>query len=370
MIIDSRNPIDVTIVLPSYNERNNISNVINELLNISSQYQVEILVIDDNSTDGTASLIRKLASKDRRIRLINRYNRSGLSSAIKEGFINATGDIIAVMDSDGQHEPITIFKAIEILKTQCKDLVIGSRFLRESNIKGLSKGRESGSSIANFVARLSLSYQYKKLTDYMSGFFVLYRPSCIPFVKKIDVNGFKFLYELLAISRGKLSIEELPLSFQERGYGESKLDLSIMWDYLISLIHTITLRILPRRAISFGLVGSIGVFVQLISTQVILALTNLSFEQALPISVVLAATSNYLINNLLTFRTNRLKNIALIRGLFKFLLVASLPILANIGLTSSFYKFISPNTFLAQMAGIIVVFIWNYAASSRLVWNN
>tara|TARA_Y100001968_G_scaffold286223_1_gene286734 strand:- start:1066 stop:1344 length:279 start_codon:yes stop_codon:yes gene_type:complete len=90
---------------------------------------------------------------------------------------------------------------------------------------------------------------------------------------------------------------------------------------------------------------------------------------ALPIAVVIAASTNYIINNSLTFRANRLRNKALIIGLIKFLIVSSLPILANVGLATTFFKYISPNTLLSQLAGIIVVFIWNYAASSKLVWN-
>ena len=94
-----------------------------------------------------------------------------------------------------------------------------------------------------------------------------------------------------------------------------------------------------------------------------------TFQNVLPIAVVSAATSNYLVNNWLTFRINRLRNKALFIGLLKFLIVSSLPIFANVGLASSFYNLVSPNTLFSQLAGIIVVFIWNYAASSKLVWN-
>ena len=99
-------------------------------------------------------------------------------------------------------------------------------------------------------------------------------------------------------------------------------------------------------------------------------LLNLDFEKALPFAVICAATSNYLINNSLTFRANRLRNFSLLIGLLKFLLVSTLPIIANVGLATTFYNNISTNTFLSQLAGIIVVFIWNYVASSKFVWNN
>lgn len=96
---------------------------------------------------------------------------------------------------------------------------------------------------------------------------------------------------------------------------------------------------------------------------------NLSFEKALPFGVILAASSNYTINNFLTFRSNKLKGMSFYYGLLKFLLVSSLPIIANVGVTNIFYNQFSANSLLSQITGIKVVFIWNYAASSKIVWN-
>jgi len=360
----------ISIILPTLNEIRSISNLINSLLKLSIQYNVEMIVVDDDSSDGTGNLIREFSQKDKRIRLIYRIGRKGLSSAIKEGCLSASGEIIVIMDTDGQHDVKDISKAIDKLIKDKKDLISGSRFLEKSCINGLSMMRERGSSIANNLARFSLSGKYKHLTDYMTGFIVFRRNKIMPYVQKVDVNGFKFLYELLAVSKNKLNCDETPLNFKERKYGSSKLDISILWEFLISLVHTSIGRIIPRRAISFGLVGSTGVLIQLLITYSSIWFFNIDFENALPAAVVIAATSNYLINNFLTFRISRLKNRALIIGLIKFLIVSSLPIIANVGLATSFYKNISPNTLLSQLAGIFVVFIWNYAASSKFVWNN
>jgi dolichol-phosphate mannosyltransferase len=203
----------------------------------------------------------------------------------------------------------------------------------------------------------------------MSGFFALRLEPLQPLIRAVDVNGFKFLYELLAVSRGRLRVAEVPLQFQARSYGNSKLDLAIFWDFLISILHSLSLRLLPRRAISFALVGASGVVVQLLATQLLMGLGGLDFGAALPVAVVAAASSNYLINNALTFRFQRLTGLALLQGMLKFLLVASLPVLANVGLASAFYSFVARDTLWAQLAGILVVFVWNYAASSRFVWN-
>ena len=174
---------------------------------------------------------------------------------------------------------------------------------------------------------------------------------------------------MLSLSKGKLVVKEVPLIFRERKYGVSKLDLAIVWDFLISILHNLSLRLLPRRAISFGLVGLSGVFVQLFITSFLTKIVSIGFYNALPIAVISAATSNFLINNQVTFRSNRLKDMALIIGLFKFLIVASLPVIANIGITTAFYKYISADTFIAQLAGIAIVYAWNYLASSSFVWN-
>ena len=362
--------INLSVVLPTFNEKNNIQPLIDDLLELSMFYELELIVVDDNSTDGTSLMVRNLARKDRRIRLINRIGRAGLSSAIKEGCLCASGEILVIMDTDGQHEVNTISSGIQKLLQDELDFVIGSRFLDKSAIRGLSEARKGGSNIANFLAKLSLPKKYCHITDFMSGCMVLNRQSCISFIEKIDVNGFKFLYELLAVSKGKLKGKEIELTFQPRKYGKSKLDIAIVWDFFVSLAHTCFQRLIPRKAISFAFVGATGVIVQICAVYFLIWLLGIDFDKALPFAITLAASSNYLINNSLTFRTNRLKNRALIIGLFKFLIVSSLPIMANIGLATTFFNYISPNILLSQLAGIIVVYIWNYAASSRLVWNN
>ncbi len=366
--IDSNNH-RVSIVLPTYKERENISSIVQELFELFKSYELEILIVDDDSNDGTFELVKKISFEDSRIRIIRRVGRSGLASAIKEGLLSATGDYVALMDADGQHRPVDVLNAFLHALRNKTDLVVGSRFLKSADIKGLSQRRTGGSSLANVLSRCSLRKKYSHITDYMSGCFVANLDACLAFIYKVDVNGFKFLYELLAVSRGKLSVEEIPLTFEPRLHGESKLDLSIVWDFLISLLHTATCRILPRRAISFAIVGLSGVLVQLLTTSFVMNIFAFTFKEALPISVITAATSNYLINNKLTFRSKRLTGVLLIKGLLKFLLVASFPVVANIGLATAFYNMVSDNELLAQIAGISIVFIWNYVASSRFVWN-
>ena len=118
----------------------------------------------------------------------------------------------------------------------------------------------------------------------------------------------------------------------------------------------------------------VSVLVVMLVSLTVLGVAAARIVSPLPVTaepaVVVAATSNYLINNALTFRFQRQQGAALVRGLLKFLVVASLPVLANVGVASAFYQLVKPSTFWAQLAGIVVVFVWNYAASSRFVWNS
>tara|TARA_B100000941_G_C28506200_1_gene557477 strand:+ start:929 stop:2020 length:1092 start_codon:yes stop_codon:yes gene_type:complete len=359
----------ISIVIPTFNEVKNIIPLLNNLISLINNFEYEIIIVDDDSPDGTSEKIKKYMKDNQRIKLITRIGRSGLSSAIKEGLIFAQGKYLLVLDGDGQHDPSFISDMINEIKNSKYDLVIGSRFLSSSNLEGLSNKRSLGSKIANKFARFSLPNNYSPITDFLSGCFCLNRETKNNLIRKIEINGFKFLYELLSVSKGKLLIKEVPLIFKERKYGNSKLDFAIVWDFLISILHNFTLRLIPRKAISFGLVGLSGVFVQLFITSFLTKIISIGFYKALPIAVVCAATSNFLINNQVTFRSNRLKNLSLLIGLFKFLIVASLPVIANIGITTAFYEYISADTFIAQLSGIAIVYAWNYLASSSFVWN-
>jgi dolichol-phosphate mannosyltransferase len=358
----------LSIVLPTYNEKLNVSPIVEQLLPLSEDYDLEILFVDDDSTDGTADAVVALAHRYPFVRLIRRVGRFGLSSAIKEGVLNATGDVVVVMDSDGQHQPVAVATAVQNLLSTNADLLIGSRFHEHADIRGLSAKRERNSTWANNVARFSLP-RYRQLTDYMSGFFALRPQKCLPFVRQVDVSGFKFLYELLAISHGQLQVAEIPLQFQPRISGESKLNLAVIWDLGISILHTLLRRSVPRRALSFGLVGSSGILTHLLLFSLATNLLSFSFEHAQILAVVCAASTNFLINNVLTFRSQQLKGKALLVGLVRFLIVTSLGMIANVGVSSAFYHNVSNQPLLALLSGIAVDFVWKYAASSRFVWN-
>ena len=363
-------PLSLSVVLATYNERDNIGPMLQQLKSLlGERHRLELIVVDNNSPDGCSELVRELGRQDPRIHLIRRVGRSGLSSAIREGLLAACGEVAVVMDADGQHEPEAVQRAVQHLLDADLDLVLGSRFHPEASIAGLSAGRQRGSEQANQLARFSLP-AYAQLTDYMSGFFALRPDRCGAAIRGVDVSGFKFLYELLAVSKGNLRVEEIPLNFRSRQAGDSKLDNAVVWDWLVSLVHTATFRVLPRRAVSFGLVGLTGMVVH-IGLYALLRSLGVDFFPTQVVAVVTAACSNYLINNALTFRSRRLRGRSLGIGLIKFLVVSSLGMAANVGVSTVVFASLQggPIAMIAVASGILVDFIWKYAASSRFVWN-
>ncbi len=368
---------NLSVVLATYNEVESIGPMVQQLLSQLDQDGgplLEVIVVDDDSPDGTAQVVRGLSRQDHRVHLLLRCDRSGLASAIRDGLLSASGELAVVMDADGQHDSAIIHAAVALLEQQGLDLVVGSRFHGDcrcggKRIAGLSAKRQSGSERANWLARRSLPI-YSHLSDLMSGFMVLRLATTRAAIRRVNLAGFKFLYELLSVSEGKFKVGEVPLNFRPRQRGSSKLDQAIVWDWLVSLLHTVTGRIMPRRAISFALVGLAGMAIHA-AIFFILRTTGWSFLSSQIVAVVVAASSNYLVNNILTFRTRRLRGIALLIGLVKFLVVCSLGLIANIGVSTAIYANMREESLgiVAVFAGIVVDFIWKYAASSRLVWN-
>ena len=157
----------ISIVIPTFNEVKNIIPLLKTLINIVSDFKYEIIVVDDDSPDGTSQKISKFMEDNKKVKLITRVGRSGLSSAIKEGLIFAQGKYLLVLDGDGQHEPTFVLNMIEKIKKNNVAIVIGSRFLNSSRLEGLSKKRSLGSKIANKIAAASLSKNYSNLTDHL-----------------------------------------------------------------------------------------------------------------------------------------------------------------------------------------------------------
>lgn len=356
---------ELSIVVPTFNERENVGLVVERVAAVLAGVAWEIIFVDDDSPDGTAAAVRELGRDDARVRCIRRIHRRGLAGACVEGMLAAQAPLIAVMDADLQHDETVLIEMLRPMRLGTHDLVIGSRYVGEGSAeRGLSRGRRTSSQVGGLLARKLLGVS---VTDPMSGFFMLRRELVDAVSPQLATEGFKILADILASARGHLRVTEIPYGFRARLHGDSKLDSRIALDFLGLLLLKASGNLVPVRFLSFVLVGAVGVVVHLAVLKLALAGPNLSFPAAQSIATLAAMTSNFFLNNRLTYRDQRLQGLAALRGLLAFYAICAVGALSNIGIASWLYSN-EPIWWLAGLAGSIVGAVWNYALSSVLVW--
>ncbi|CUA94656.1 glycosyltransferase [Pannonibacter indicus] len=356
---------ELTVVLPTYNERGNVPLVISALRKALEGVAWEVIFVDDNSPDGTAAAARAIAAKDPRIRVIRRVGRRGLSGACVEGMLASSAPFVAVMDADMQHDETLLPRMLAALRSGEVDLAVASRKVEGGDIgEGLSAIRKAGSNFANALARKLLKVT---LSDPMSGFFMLRREVVDELAPRLSAQGFKILLDIVASGEGRLRIRELPFVFRERQEGESKLDTLVTLDYLGLLVSKYLGDMVSVRFLMFSLVGASGVLVHLVALRASLQALELDFNQAQMVATFVAMTTNFFLNNQLTYRDRRLTGFAILRGLVTFYAVCSVGVLANVGVANLIYEN-EPVWWIAGAAGAVMGAVWNYAASSVLTW--
>jgi dolichol-phosphate mannosyltransferase len=361
----SRAAPELTVVLPTYNERDNLPVVIEALREALQGLSWEVIVVDDDSPDGTGEAARALAERDTRIRVIRRIGRRGLSGACLEGFLASSSRFVAVMDADLQHDEALLPRMLEIMRSGEADLVVASRKVEGGDVGlGLSAIRKAGSSLANSLAKRILKVD---LSDPMSGFFMVRRESIDDLAPRLSNQGFKVLLDIVASGKGTLRIRELPFVFRQRRHGESKLDTLVTFDYLGLLLSKFLGDLVSIRFLMFCLVGASGLLVHLAALRAAMLGLALDFLPAQIVATFVAMTSNFLLNNWLTYRDRRLKGPAMLWGLLTFYLVCSVGVVANLGVANLIYGN-QPVWWLAGTAGALMGAMWNYTASSILTW--
>ncbi|MBU1201228.1 MAG: polyprenol monophosphomannose synthase [Nanoarchaeota archaeon] len=217
----------ISIIIPTFNEANNISLLIPKIYDVlDNHYNYEIIVVDDNSPDGTAKVVRRLGKKYS-VRLLLRKNKRGLSSAVIDGFNIAKGDLLCVMDADLSHPPELLSKIILLLNKN--DLVIGSRLVKGGGSESWPIHRKIISWCAQLLAR-----PLTPVKDAMSGFFAL-KKSVINNVK-LEAYGYKILLEILVVGNYK-KVAEVPFTFLNRTFGKSKIGVGVEVEYIKQLAH-------------------------------------------------------------------------------------------------------------------------------------
>ncbi|MGD9847038.1 MAG: glycosyltransferase [Variibacter sp.] len=356
----------LSVIVPTFKERANVPLVVDKVAAILAGFDWEIIFVDDDSPDGTAAAAKAIGQTDARVRCIRRVGRRGLAGACIEGMLASAAPYVAVMDADLQHDETLLAPMLKTLQAGGCDVVIGSRYLAqaEANADGLSETRLRGSQVATLLTRRLL---HVDVTDPMSGFFMLRRDALDALAERLSTQGFKILADILASADGKLRVRELPYGFRTRLHGESKLDNQVALDFLGLLVTKLTGNALPVRFVSFVMVGAIGVLVHLVTLKAGLSAIHLDFGAAQTLATLVAMTSNFFLNNWLTYRDQRLHGIALIRGLLLFYVICAIGAVSNIGVATWLYAN-DPVWWLAGLLGSFVGAVWNYSISSLLVW--
>lgn len=356
----------LALIVPTFNERGNVVELLRRLETALEGIAWEVVFVDDNSPDGTWSLVRQIANHDPRVRCLRRIARRGLSGACVEGILATSAPYVGVIDADLQHDETRLPAMLALLQQGGADLVVGSRYVSGGNAETFDWHRMGASIAATLVARRLLRIE---IADPMSGFFMIRRDSVEALAPSLSTQGFKILLDIIATARGTLRIVEVPYVFAARFQGESKLDSLVALDFFGLVLAKLTRDIVSLRFLLFSLVGSSGLAVHLVVLFVALNLLAAPFAAAQAIAALVAMTSNFLLNNLLTYRDQRLRGLALLRGLAAFYLFCSVGLLANVGVAFSVHGQ-QPIWWLAGAAGALMGAVWNYAMSSLFVWRS
>lgn len=355
---------ELSVIVPTFNERDNVMVLYRRLEATLASVAWEVVFVDDNSPDGTWDVVRALSQRDSRVRCVRRIGRRGLSGACIEGILASSAPYVAVIDADLQHDETQLPKMLLLLASDEADLVVGSRYIEGYKSEGFNKQRAGASALATEFARKMLRVE---IADPMSGFFMIRRDRFEELAPKLSVHGFKILLDVVATAHGGLRAVEIPYTFGARQHGESKLDSMVALDFLGLVLAKLSNDIVSLRFILFAMVGGIGLVVHLATLFIGLQLFKAPFAEAQAAGAIVAMTSNFILNNFLTYRDQRLKGFALLRGLIAFYIVCSVGLLANVGVAFSVYDQ-EPIWWLAGMAGALMGVVWNYAMSGLFVW--
>ena len=225
--------LDLAVIVPTLNERESLPELVEGLKKTLQGLNWELIIVDDDSPDGTAEVVRELALNDQRIRLIHRIGRRGLSSACIDGMMATDSACIAVMDADLQHDESLLPIMMKRLHFEDLDLVVATR-----NADGGSMGTLTASRVllSRFGQRIGHAIVRCQLTDPMSGFFMLRRELFVEVARGLRGKGVKILLDIITSSRRPLKIGEAGYRFRPRQYGTSKLNVIVGLEFLAMIL--------------------------------------------------------------------------------------------------------------------------------------
>ncbi|MEM2224169.1 MAG: glycosyltransferase family 2 protein [Acidilobaceae archaeon] len=349
----------ISIVIPTFNEADSISRLISDIrrnLELNGYNNFEIIIVDDNSPDGTWMIVDEESRRDSRVKLIRRINIRGLGSAIVDGMRASTGDYIIVMDADYQHPPEVIPELIKRAISIGADIVVASRYSRGGGVRGWSLLRKIISYGALIIAYILIA-ESRRTRDPISGFFLVKRGVDIGCVKG---KGYKVLLEIL-VANPNAKVIDVPYVFRERLYGESKLGLKDIIDYIIQVLEL-------SRISKFAVVGASGIPVNLGVMALMLALGS-PVDIASLAGIESSIAWNYLWHEVWTFKYMFRGGVKGVASRFVgYHVSVILGAATQYAVMRILYTILSLNPLIGQLLGIIAGFIVNYTIARRIVW--
>lgn len=348
--------VELSIVIPTYNEKENIEFLIQDIQIEFKKNNIngEIIVVDDNSPDGTGKIVERLIRKNKQIKLIHRGGKLGLSSAVLDGWKIAEGNILGVMDADLSHSPEKIHELYNPIKHKAVDFTIGSRYIKGGEIEGWDLKRRMMSKIATILAKL-----FTDVKDPMTGFFMI-RKECVK-GKKINSRGFKILLELILKADYK-KVKEIPIKFTNRIKGRSKADSSEIIFYLKNLFgYRKYIRKGVKQFIRFSFVGLIGTFINLAILYLFTEIIGFYYLFSAIIAFIVAMTNNFLWNKLWTFGEGI--KIDILKKYLKFSLISISALAVNLFFLYLFTEIFGVYYIISQMLAIAISLTINFAGN-------
>lgn len=353
----------VSIIAPTYNERTNVRPLAKAVSAAMGNMPWELIFVDDDSPDGTYLEVVAVAREGAPVRAIRRVGRRGLASAVVEGAMSAHADIIGVIDADMQHDETLLPRMLDILQTTDADLVVASRHMEGGGMGEWSAGRQRMSAFATWASRLLVG---EAVSDPMSGFFMTRRSVFDAAIYDLSQQGYKILLDLLTSSPRSLKVVEVPYVFRDRRSGESKVDVLIIAEYAFLLIEKLTKGLIPPKFVLFSIVGGLGLLAHVFVLRVMIGL-GAGFLTAQTVATLCAMTFNYVLNNAVTYRAERLKGQRFAMGYVVFCAVCSLGAVANISVANLTMHEVNSWP-LAGVAGALMSLVFNFGISTRFVW--
>jgi len=286
---------EVSVVVPTFREVDNLSELCRRLFDTFAiaDIQAEVIIVDDNSQDGTVELCEKLSEKFP-LHLVTRTTERGLATAVICGLRHTIGHIVVVMDADLSHPPESVPQLLNALRNKDADFVIGSRYVDGGSVD------DSWSLLRHINSRVAtlLAVGLTSAKDPMAGFFALRRSSLLD-LSTLRPCGYKIGLELI-VKCGCENVAEVPIRFEDRQRGESKLNLKQQWLYVkhLALLYLYRFPDLLRFA-RFAAVGLSGLAVDLLCFQSLSSAMGIATARALAIWT--AMTWNYEWNRRITF---------------------------------------------------------------------